>query len=59
MVVHKKTGIGDGLAERSTAMRELTAEELDAVSGGGEGGDPPPACGGEGQPSCPPGGGEG
>ena len=45
MVVHKKTGIGDGLTEQSTAMRELTADELDAVSGGGEGG---PGGGGEG-----------
>ena len=44
MIVHDKTSIGDGLTEESTALRELTDDELDAVSGGGE--DTPP--GGEG-----------
>ena len=44
MIVHDKTSIGDGLTEESTALRELTEDELDAVSGGGEDGPP----GGEG-----------
>ena len=34
MIVHDKTGIGDGLTESSTAIRELSDDELDAVSGG-------------------------
>ena len=45
MIVHDKTGLGDGLTEESTAIRELSDDELDAVSGG-EG------CNGGGEGGC-------
>ncbi len=38
MIVHDKTSIGDGLSDDSMAIRELTEDELESVSGGGEGG---------------------
>ena len=57
MIIHDKTGNGDGLTEDSTAIRELSDGELDAVSGGE--GDGPGCPGGEGcdetvEPTDPP-----
>jgi len=50
MNVHKKMGLGDSLTDRSTAIRELTDDELKVVSGGetGTGGGEGGTGGGEG-----------
>ncbi|MEM7424769.1 MAG: hypothetical protein AAF441_01645 [Pseudomonadota bacterium] len=59
MKIHRRLGLGDRLTEASTSIRELSASELDIISGGEGGGNTGGGSGGEGGGGTGGGGGEG